>query len=380
MVGEERHSSLSLLPPSSVGDLSAVFRVNISYKPLCKSFIYSLSLRHFISFISASLLYHIMSNSQTTTSTIQSVHSDPRLDARPDFSLPAFEQQRSRLTGRGIPEDVAVEILEEHWDDEHAARVQAWDDTRAASSAPTNLNTLDGPTQDETHLPTLPETPEGPPENTHSGTQEEPSAFVAIIIDEDKPRPPDNLPPFANIVHYCMANRKYIELFYLTAEGRMAADREGLNGANFFDSEKRSMPRGLKTVTPDRDLSMAQIHEASMAHASLIHEYGWGVHAESMMFDLFYAIDSHPSRHNIGEDSIGPKSLALYLYRNRKRWHDNLALGKPVYSIAKIDEQDLAICVRDIQNDIFNSRMAVSFLPFFLIPSPSFPYTSISGV
>ncbi len=158
-----------------------------------------------------------------------------------------------------------------------------------------------------------------------------------------------------------MSNRSYIPLFYLTVEGRHAADREGLNSTNPLDGFKASHSQ-LKSLRRDRDLSISEIHEAGKVLVELMGQYNWGKDCERMFFSFFVEIDCHPYRNESGPNSVGPKSLALYADRVRKRWHDDLIsnAGKPTYSIGKIDPTELSHCHLLAQNEVFDLRILVS--------------------
>ncbi len=158
-----------------------------------------------------------------------------------------------------------------------------------------------------------------------------------------------------------MSNRSYIPLYYLTIEGRYAADREGLNSTNPLDGSKVSLSQ-LKDLRRDRNLSISEIHEAGKVLLELIAQYGWGKDCERMFFSFFMEIDCHAYRNETGPHAVGPKALTLYADRVRKRWHDDLVSnsGKATYSIARIDITELSNCHLQAQNEAFDLRVFVS--------------------
>ncbi len=111
-------------------------------------------------------------------------------------------------------------------------------------------------------------------------------ATAGIQISDDIPRPSDNLPTLANIVTAAMSNRSYIPLFYLTVEGRHAADREGLNSTNPLDGFKASHSQ-LKSLRRDRDLSISEIHEAGKVLVELMGQYKLGQRLRTHVLQFF---------------------------------------------------------------------------------------------
>ncbi len=144
----------------------------------------------------------------------------------------------------------AVAFLSEEWDDEHVGRLACWG--RCSSTPPTSDNQplcLQLLVSDRTN-PFLTRmghwTLRAPlalaqsPDRDANLARNADQATAGIQISDDIPRPSDNLPTLANIVTAAMSNRSYIPLFYLTVEGRHAADREGLNSTNPLDGFKAS--------------------------------------------------------------------------------------------------------------------------------------------
>ncbi len=322
------------------------------------------------------------------SATAGTVDPNPHSEQKPDFSLPGFTARRKRLTDRGMSHDDAVAFLSEEWDDEHASRLTCWDAARALPPATPATSTLPSspglgsneplPDSDGSSDPsriagtdTVPVQDNNPTRNTDQGAP-------GILISDDVPRPSDNLPTLANIVTVAMSNRSYIPLFYLTVEGRHAADREGLNSTNPLDGSKVSQSQ-LRNLRRDRELSISEIHEAGKVLVELMGQYNWGKDCERMFFSFFMQIDCHSYRNESGPNAVGPRALALYADRVRKRWHDDLNsnAGKPTYSIANIDPIELSNCHLQAQNEVFDLRVLVSVyslctsIPVFR-PSPFF--------
>lgn len=335
---------------------------------------------------SSSTISSSSSHEITGASSSPSVHAEPanpHSETKPDFSLEDFRTKRKRFTDNGMSEEAAINILSEDWDDEHARRISLWDAARAlaASDTPATIPGTpaglgsNGPVptpeiQVSTSIPSTSTTNNAVPAKALPDLDVDPSSGAdqgssrVIHINESLARPSDNLPTLANAVTIAMTNRAYIPLYYLTAEGRNAADLEGLNSTNPFDGSKVSQNL-LKNLRRDRELSISEFHEAAPVMLQLIKQHGWGVFSEKMFFKFFAGIDRHPFRHEGGPHAVGPRALALYAERARKKWHDELiaraATGEELYSIAEIDVAELSHCHMIAQNEAFDLRMQVRF-------------------
>ncbi|KLO19662.1 hypothetical protein SCHPADRAFT_924298, partial [Schizopora paradoxa] len=305
---------------------------------------------------------------------------DPHQETKPDYSKPEFADDRAYMASLHVPEDKIVEALSAMWDKAHGDRIKVWDEAIQKNSSTIGQpqtevsgNPHAGPTgmtNGQQDVPPNTPTPRAVPIYSASASRSfsanqgsypvdpmGPNKITYVVLDRSRPRPTDNLPPFANIVYVSMQTPgAYLPLFYLTAEGRRKADQKRLNTSATYDlaTGRPHRPQELKEEECKRDaeLTLDQIREAGVQFCDFVERNRWGGPDHEgepdpvglMFFDFFYNIDQHPFRNLTGDGEFGPQALALYAENTRKRWHMDINRGKPIYPIEEVKDDALKGC------------------------------------
>lgn len=269
--------------------------------------------------------------------------NDPHLEVIPDHAGAHYDVLRNALTQNGMTVDQAIQALDDSWNQNHGARVQAWnvqvqDDAAAAALA-----------QQQDQAPNQDVPPE-PPMQGVEGEKKKPKMKDfddgTTVGNYIAPRP-------AQYALRRIEEFEYVELWYFTPEGCNDAthlqltqydDTFGLTKVDDMVSLKSiSSLKASKSVILDADLSFRQVSMAKNAFIPLMTKYHWSAKAINAFAQLFTQLELHPFR----QREFGERALITYQARVRREWHDQLKLGS-AFNIGVINEDLLQSIYKEL--------------------------------
>ena len=271
---------------------------------------------------------------------------DPHLEVMPDHAGPHYQALRDALVQNGMPEDQALQALDNSWTLNHDARVVAWDQQVADDAAAVQQQI---PQQQALEDPVPQDLPD-PEEVRDDAEKKKPK-----MKDFDSDTVVGNyiaLRP-AQYALRRIEDFYYVELWYLTTEGCSDAtqhqltqhdDAFGLAKVDDMVTLKSfSSIRASKNVVPDAKLSFCQMSMAKNAFIPLMAKYQWSEKAITAFAQLFTQLELHPLR----QREFGERALITYQAKVRREWHDQLKLGT-AFNIGVINESLLQNIYREL--------------------------------
>ena len=271
---------------------------------------------------------------------------DPHLEVMPDHAGPHYQALRDALVQNGMPEDQALQALDNSWTLNHNARVVAWDQQVADDAAAVQQQI---PQQQALEDPVPQDLPD--PEEVRDDAEKKKPKMKdfdsdTVVGNYIAPRP-------AQYALRCIEDFDYVELWYLTTEGCSDAtqhqltqhdDAFGLAKVDDMVTLKSfSSIRASKNVVPDAELSFRQMSMAKNAFIPLMAKYQWSEKAITAFAQLFTQLELHPLR----QREFGEKALITYQAKVRREWHDQLKLGT-AFNIGVINESLLQNIYREL--------------------------------
>ena len=274
---------------------------------------------------------------------------DPNLELIPDHAGPHYDVLRDALIHNGMTLEQAVQALNVSWAQNHAARIQAWDqqvenDVAAAAALAQQQQQQE---QQDQHAPPDPPLPaeeraEGEKKKLKMRDFDEATTVGNYIA----PRP-------AQYALRRVEDFDYVELWYFTPEGCSDAtqlqltlhdDTFGLTKVDDLVALKSiSSLKASKNVVPDAELSFRQVSMAKNAFIPLMTKYQWSEKAINAFAQLFTQLELHPLR----QREFGERALITYQARVRREWHDQLKLGS-AFNIGILNEDLLQAIYREL--------------------------------
>ena len=251
---------------------------------------------------------------------------DPHLEVIPDHAGPHYDNLRNVLIQNGMDLEQAIQALNDSWTQNHAARVQAWDQQVAADAQALQAQQLQQQPAEEQQAPQeLPQQEEG------AGGEKKKLKMkdfddATTVGNYIAPRP-------AQYALRRIEEFKYVELWYFTPEGCADAtqsqltqydDTFGLTKVDDMVTLKSiSSLKASKNVVPDAELSFRQMSMAKNAFIPLMTRYQWTAKSINAFAQFFTQLELHPLR----QREFGERALITYQARVRREWHDQLKLG-----------------------------------------------------
>jgi hypothetical protein len=272
---------------------------------------------------------------------------DPNLEVVPDHAGPHYDVLRTALTQHGMTLEQAIQALNDSWNQNHVARVQAWEqqvenDAAAAALAlqQQQLGQQPGDLQD----PPLPEGEKGEGEKKKLKMKDFDEA--ATVGNYIAPRP-------AQYALRRIEDFEYVELWYFTPEGCSDAtqlqltqndDTFGLTKVDDMVTLKSiSSLKASKNVVPDAELTFRQVSMAKNTFIPLMTKHQWSEKAINAFAQLFTQLELHPLR----QREFGERALITYQARVRREWHDQMKLGS-AFNVGILNEDLLQGIYREL--------------------------------
>ena len=246
---------------------------------------------------------------------------DPHLEVIPDHAGPHYDNLRNVLIQNGMDLEQAIQALNDSWTQNHAARVQTWDQQVAADAQALQAQQL----QQQPAPQELPQQEEG------AGGEKKKLKMkdfddATTVGNYIAPRP-------AQYALRRIEEFEYVELWYFTPEGCADAtqsqltqydDTFGLTKVDDMVTLKSiSSLKASKNVVPDAELSFRQMSMAKNAFIPLMTRYQWTAKSINAFSQFFTQLELHPLR----QREFGEHALITYQARVRREWHDQLKLG-----------------------------------------------------
>ena len=289
---------------------------------------------------------------------------DPHLEVVPDHAGPHYDVLRNTLTQNGMNPEQAVQALNDSWNLNHAARVQAWDlqvaEDAAALEAQRQLQQQEAEAQ-AAQEQLLREAEKAEAEKKKPKMRDfDDTTTVGNYI---APRP-------AQYALRRIEEFEYVELWYLTPEGcadatqRQLTQHDDTFGLTKVDDivtlKSVSSLKASKNVIPDAELSFRQMSMAKNAFIPLMTKYQWSAKAITAFAQLFTQLELHPFR----QREFGERALITYQARVRREWHDQLKLGM-AFNVGIINEDLLHGIYKELLDkaQILSLSEVSSFIP-----------------
>ena len=271
---------------------------------------------------------------------------DPHLEVMPDHAGPHYQALRDALVQNGMPEDQALQALDNSWTLNHDARVVAWDQQVADDAAAVQQQI---PQQQALEDPVPQDLPD--PEEVRDDAEKKKPKMKdfdsdTVVGNYISPRP-------AQYALRRIKDFEYVELWYLTTEGCSDAtqhqltqhdDAFGLAKVDDMVTLKLFCSiRASKNVVPDAELSFRQMSMAKNTFIPLMAKYQWSEKAITAFAQLFTQLELHPLR----QREFGERALITYQAKVRREWHDQLKLGT-AFNIGVINESLLQNIYREL--------------------------------
>ena len=262
---------------------------------------------------------------------------DPHLEIAPDHAGPHYEVLRNALTHNGMTQEEAVQALDDSWNLNHVARIQAWDLQVAEDDAA--LEAQRQALQQEAEAQAaqeqlLQEAEKAEAEKKKPKMKDFDDAItVGSFI---APRP-------AQYALRRIEEFEYVELWYFTPEGcadatnRQLTQHDDTFGLTKVDDivtlKSVSSLKASRNVIPDSELTFRQMSMAKNTFLPLMMKYQWSAKAVTAFAQLFTELELHQYR----QREFGEKALLTYQARVRREWHDQLKLGS-AFNVGIINE------------------------------------------
>ena len=271
---------------------------------------------------------------------------DPHLELIPDHAGPHYNALREALVQNGMTPEQAIQALDDSWTQNHAARIQAWDQQVENDAAAAAALAQQGQQQEQ-------QAPLEPPlqgEERAEGEKKKPK-----MKDFDKATTVGNYiaPRPAQYALRRVEDFDYVELWYFTPEGCSDAtqlqltlhdDTFGLTKVDDVVALKSiSSLKASRNVVPDAELSFRQVSMAKNTFIQLMTKYQWSEKAINAFAQLFTQLELHPLR----QREFGERALITYQARVRREWHDQLKLGS-AFNIGILNEDLLQTIYREL--------------------------------
>lgn len=273
---------------------------------------------------------------------------NPHLEVVPDHAGPHYGALRNALTNNGMTPEEAIQALNDSWNLNHDARVQAWDlqvvDDEAALEAQRQIQQQEAEAQ-AAQEQLLREAEKAEAEKKKPRMKDfDDDITVGNFI---APRP-------AQYALRRIEEFEYVELWYFTPEGcadatqRQLTQHDDTFGLTRVDDivtlKSVSSLKASKNVIPDSELSFRQMSMAKNAFIPLMTKYQWSAKSITAFAQLFTQLELHQYR----QREFGERALITYQARVRREWHDQLKLGS-AFNIGIINE--------DLLHGIFKELM-----------------------
>jgi hypothetical protein len=274
------------------------------------------------------------------------VHN-PHLEIIPDHAGPHYDGLRAVLTQHGMTPEQATQALNDSWTQNHAARVQAWDQ-QVEDDAAVEAAALAQQQQQPDQQPPL-----DPPPQVEERAEGEKKKLKMKDFDETTTVGNHIAPRPAQYALRRVEEFEYVELWYFTPEGCSDAtqlqltqhdDTFGLTRVDDMVTLKPiSSLKASKNVIPDTELSFRQVSMAKNAFIPLMTKYQWSEKAINAFAQLFTLLELHPLR----QREFGELALITYQARVRREWHDQLKLGS-AFNVGILNEDLLQGIYREL--------------------------------
>ena len=261
---------------------------------------------------------------------------DPHLEIAPDHAGPHYEVLRNALTHNGMTQEEAVQALDDSWNLNHVARIQAWDLQVAEDDAA--LEAQRQALQQEAEAQAAQEQLLQEAEKAEAEKKPKMKDFDdAITVGSFiAPRP-------AQYALRRIEEFEYVELWYFTPEGcadatnRQLTQHDDTFGLTKVDDivtlKSVSSLKASRNVIPDSELTFRQMSMAKNTFLPLMMKYQWSAKAVTAFAQLFTELELHQYR----QREFGEKALLTYQARVRREWHDQLKLGS-AFNVGIINE------------------------------------------
>lgn len=272
--------------------------------------------------------------------------NNPHLEVMPNHAGPHYEALRNALTQNEMTPEQAIQALNNSWAQNHAARVEAWEQQVEEDAAAAAALVQQQPQPDQQPpldpLPQEEERAEGEKKKLKMKDFDEATTVGNYIA----PRP-------AQYALRRVEDFEYVELWYFTPEGCSDAtqlqltqndDTFGFTKVDDMVSLKSiSSLKASKNVIPDAELSFRQVSMAKNAFIPLMTKYQWSEKAINAFAQLFTQLELHPFR----QREFGERALITYQARVRREWHDQLKLGS-AFNIGVLNNDLLQSIYREL--------------------------------
>ena len=262
---------------------------------------------------------------------------DPHLEAVPDHAGPHYNALRNALTNNGMTPEEAIQALNDSWNLNHDARVQAWDlqvaEDEAALEAQRQVLQQEAEAQ-AAQEQLLREAEKAEAKKKKPKMKDFDDAIT--VSNFIAPRP-------AQYALRRIEEFEYVELWYFTPEGcadatqRQLTQHDNTSGLTKVDDivtlKSVSSLKASRNVVPDAELSFRQMSMAKNAFLPLMTKYQWSAKSVATFTQLFTQLELHHYR----QREFGERALITYQAQVRREWHDQLKLGS-AFNVGIINE------------------------------------------
>lgn len=249
----------------------------------------------------------------------------------PDFAAEGLRDLRQQLmNGFNATEEEIVQRLNDLWQNGRRQVNQQEPDPRH---------------EEAEHPPLNNERQEEPQPNPSGGKRKH------ILIDDGRMVTDKRIPDPSEYALRKLQNQEYVELWYFSSRGCVEAalssltfDADTLSLTqvnNTFELQPARAASHAKGVTPDQNLSWAEMSAAKNNMLSHMAKCGWDPNVVGKFLEFYMALDLHPSR---GDDEDADRILLIYQAEVRKDWHQAVSRASKdqrVFDISVINETRL---------------------------------------
>ena len=274
---------------------------------------------------------------------------DPHLEVVPDHAGPHYDALRNALTNNGMTPEEAIQALNDSWNLNHDARVQAWDlqvaEDEAALEAQRQVLQQEAEAQ-AVQEQLLQEAEKAEAEKKKPKMKDFDDAIT--ISNFIAPRP-------AQYALRRIEEFEYVELWYFMPEGcadatqRQLTQHDDTFGLTKVDDivtlKSISSLKASRNVIPDAELSFRQMSMAKNTFLPLMTKYQWSAKSVAAFAQLYTQLELHHYR----QREFGERALITYQARVRREWHDQLKLGS-AFNIGIINEDLLHGIFKEIMD------------------------------
>lgn len=282
---------------------------------------------------------------------------DPNTLEAPDFALEHYAESRQPLVEAGLTEEQAIAVLTRTWTAGNERDKQAWQERTNAEAQATRDQALAAE--------------EAANQRRELDKQEaEQARKDELKKNRDKYVPiPDRPPPSGSLVLAApyatrrLEKGQYIELYYYTNQGLLAAaaavtqvDDEALAMRTNSDGTTSWVPaaslRSAKAVIPDSELTWEQFREAVPRLIVAMQQAKWAEERVLMLAKFWGNLQVHPFQQSC--DALDTRTLIAYQAEQRQRWHQAIHAPDGAWNISILSETIL----RETRDRVYRKERA----------------------